>query len=181
MLNYKILPDFVYNFAMMPQSTIDAMSHIKEHSWVILPTVDHMTSEGIEYFKSKGIIFSKNVTCWKCNTNTIGPTHIDGIALIGVNFVMKGKGNMEWIHSSVPPVMVANKIATGQTILAPTFHDLDALTVTDTWNSNEGECAIVRVHTPHRIVTTNEDRYCLSFRLHLDHCSETFDQIVERF
>ena len=181
MLNYKILPDFIYNFAIMPQSTYDALSHIKQHSWVILPTADHMTSEGIEFFKSKGIIFSRNVTCWKCNTNTIGLTHIDGIASMGFNFVMKGKGSMEWMHSSVPPIMDDAKLSTGQTIRSPMFPNLDALTVTDTWDSKEGECALVRVHTPHRIVTTTEDRYSLSFRLHLDHCSETFDQLVDRF
>lgn len=106
MLNYKILPDFIYNFAVMPQSTYDALSHIKKHSWVILPTLDHITPEGIEYFKSKGIIFSSSVTCWKCNTDTIGPTHIDGPSLMGFNFVMKGTGRMEWMHSSIPLSLV---------------------------------------------------------------------------
>jgi hypothetical protein len=140
-----------------------------------------MTPEGIEYFKSKDVIFTNNVTCWKCSSNTIGPTHIDAIAQMGFNFVVKGSGRMEWMHSSVPPIMGENKLTTGQTVYAPTFPNQDALTVLDTWNSTAGECAVVRTHTPHRVVATDEPRYCLSFRLHADHSSETFDQIVERF
>lgn len=180
MINYKLLPSFLNDFIHVPESTIERLKDAIGHDWVILPTKDHMSEEGFKYFSDLGIILGERVPIFKAVHHLNGPIHIDPIASLGINFVVGGSGKMEWLECNYEPTINEVQTLTGDYIKTIRFKGTDNKII-DTWESKTGDIALVRTHTPHRIVTDAEDRYCMSFRIKLSAELSSFDEVLQRF
>ena len=163
MINYLNLSETLFKF--IKPIELEDIEFTTRHDWVYKRTTDVMTTEGIDWFKQRGIKFYPTSNLFKIAKNCEGPIHDDGIDF-AINFIIKGYGTMEWVND-----LDATRLITR-------FHNLDyivykdvkSFNVCDTW---KGKLALVRVKSPHRIVTTDVDRYCLSIR---SESPKTFDE-----
>jgi len=174
MLYYKNLPRELLQFVKF----IDAHNLLKGiygHNWIIIPTTNFLTSEGIEWFTNKKIFLRNTVKVFKIEKNFKGPVHSDAYGPFDVeyafNFVISGQGEMQWVDN----IQGTQKISNTNNSLYTIYTDVKSLDIIDTWN---GDLGIVRVNVPHRVVTTNEERYCVSVRTIIGSYPKTFEDAV---
>jgi hypothetical protein len=169
-MNYKDLPRELLQFT----KPIDYQTLLKGktgHDWVIIPTAAFLTEEGIYWFTSRNIIIQKTLSVFKGVKNNQGPIHMD-TRRFALNFVISGHGKMEWVGDIVgtETVSYANNANFVKWV------DVNSFNIIDTWS---GDLGIVKIDTPHRIVTADEDRYCVSIRVTPGIGAQTFEQAVK--
>ena len=148
---------------------LDKLKFENKHTWVSKPIEDVLTYDGIKWFQSKEIHLCPNALIFRIDAGHEGAVHDDGIEY-AINFVLKGSGTMEWID-----VIEGTKVEEHYKGLNYTsFSNLQNFKVKDSWS---GSIALVRVNYPHRVVTTDNERYCLSIRATLP---KTFDEVAEK-
>lgn len=158
-MNHKDLPRELLQFT----KPIDYQTLLKDksgHDWINIPTTSFLTKEGISWFISRNIFISRTLTLFKGIKNHHGPIHIDA-SPVAFNFVISGHGKMEWISDITGTEIIGfSKSNNGNNFVK--WVDVNDFNIIDTWC---GDLGIVKIDTPHRIVTADEDRYCVSIRV----------------
>jgi hypothetical protein len=177
MLNYKPLPEFINNFIIRPADPFEIVKDIKGHNWSMYDTRQFLTDEGYRWFEENKIILKSKSQYFICNAHTTGPVHTDNPHKIAFNFVFEGYGNMEWVTVlDGDYVYHTNTVASGEKFTYKKFTEIRSIKINDTWN---GQSALVKVSLPHRIVTKDSHRICISLRLDTTRCRFTFDEISQ--
>ncbi len=169
-MNHKDLPRELLQFT----KPIDYQTLLKDksgHDWIIIPTTDFLTKEGIYWFISRNIIIQKTLSLFKGVKNNQGPIHKD-TRRFAFNFVLSGHGKMEWVSDIIgtETVSYANNANFVKWI------DVNDFNIIDTWC---GDLGIVKIETPHRVVTTDVDRYCISIRVVPNLGVQSFEEAVK--
>jgi len=148
------------------------------HRWNYILLNDVLTLEGIQWFLSRKIFLRGDVHLFRLPKNSEGAIHIDGVESnekvvdYAFNFVIEGHGEMQWIDNIVGTEDIydleySNYVA---------YSNVESYNVIDTWS---GDMALVRINVPHRVVTTDTDRYCISLRTLPHMHPTTFDEVVK--
>jgi hypothetical protein len=172
-MNYKDLPRHLLKFFKpLDLKTLSKNIITTGHSWRNIHLNDVIDSEGLLWFRERNIFLRETVFLFKATKNIQGPFHIDnGHSEFAINLVISGHGKMQWADN-----IVGNRI---DSILNNSkyvkYENVTDFKLTDTW---EGDFGIVRILTPHRIVTSDEDRYCISIRSEPKMGINTFDESV---
>jgi len=127
------------------------------HDWIWVNTVDWITEFGIEWFKNKNIPIKSRAFLFVATPNCPGITHIDLPERAAFNFIIQGNGSMQWLSNLSDPTSV--RVHNGSTY--PVYGNTKSCIIDDEWT---GRIGLVKVDTPHRVVTTDSYRYCLSLR-----------------
>lgn len=170
-MNHKDLPRELLQFT----KPIDYQTLLKDksgHDWIFIPTTDFLTEEGISWFTSRNIIIRKTVSLFKGVRNNQGPMHKD-TSRVAFNFVLSGHGKMEWVSDIIGTVTISYANNTKGFLK---WADVNDFTINDTWC---GDLGIVKIDTPHRLVTTDEDRYCVSIRVVPGMGIQSFEEAVK--
>jgi hypothetical protein len=149
------------------------------HDWIHLNTKDVLSDKGQMWFLEKGIHLSSICLFFIAYPNDQGPIHIDHkINDAGFNFVLSGSGSMQWLDvgnaEEYPTDLV---LQSGASMKFTGFSDVRKLSILDSWQGDRG---MVRVGTPHRIVTFKSRRICLSLR-QASGASKSFDELITAF
>ena len=177
MINYVNLPNEIRNF-LKEFDYIDLTKDISNHSWKFIPTYSVLSKEGKQWFVDKKIPLKKYASVFKIPKNFEGPIHADmdqsTKTNCALNFVLSGHGEMQWVTN-----LKATKYTFNYT--SGDYHrykDIESFDILDVWTGNNG---LVRINVPHRVITTDTDRYCLSLRLENDSLLNTFDELSNIF
>jgi hypothetical protein len=146
------------------------------HKWNYISIHDVLTVEGIRWFLSRKIFLRGDVHLFRLPKHSQGAIHIDGYDVDSLdyafNFVVSGYGEMQWIDNIVGQEQVFDLDYSKYVA----FNDVTSCNIVDTW---DGDMALVRINVPHRIVTSDKDRYCISLRT-LSHMQpKTFDEVAK--
>ena len=179
-MNYVNLPRYIRDFLIPHDNLSELVPVVDGHKGISCPLTKFVSAEGIGWFKQQGIRLKSSIILFRARCNTEGPAHIDspyidntsrpGLHLYAFNFVLEGRGEMQWVevaeHTLKPFVRPVVDLAgtvldvyTGIPIVKQVSGS--KITVLDTWT---GDTGFVNIETFHRIVTTDVDRVCLSVR-----------------
>ena len=165
-MNYINLPRYVREFLIKHDNLSELIPVANGHTGLFYPTATFITTEGFDWFSNRGIQLRPNCLLFRARCHTEGLAHIDGTSLdlesqpgphlCAFNFVLEGRGEMQWVEVGeyTTDGDFKNKKIVTQVPGSTT-------TVLDTWT---GDTAFVRIETFHRIVTTDVDRVCLTVR-----------------
>ncbi len=177
MINYINLPNEIRNF-LKEFNYIDLTKNLSNHDWKYIPLDIALTEEGKQWFFDKKIPLQNYALIFKIPKNFEGPihtdTHVSAKTNCAFNFVLSGHGEMQWL---------TNLKATEYTYKFKganynRYKDIESFDILDVWT---GDVGLVRINVPHRVVTTDTDRYCLSIRLEKDSSPNTFDELSKLF
>jgi len=175
MINYLNLPDDMRKFLKEFDHT-NLIKNIPDHAWTYLPIDLVITQEGKQWFIDKKITLARYALVFKLPKNCEGAIHADMLKFekpdCAFNFVLSGHGEMQWV-TNLEATEHSHSHGSTNYIRYTNVVKFDIL---DIWTGNNG---LVRVNAPHRIVTTDTDRYCLSLRLEKDSPLNTFDSLCE--
>jgi hypothetical protein len=178
MIFYKDLPDNAAS-TFLKEIDLKQCDHITTHNWILVDTDDCLTSEGKKWFKDRGIVPYNRSLLFKATANLEHPLHTDSDVLsAGFNFVLGGKGEMQWAGDIEADIVSSKKSVPGYDFYFTSYENVKKLTVINKWHGSAG---LVRIDRPHRIVTYSEPRYCLSIRP-IPFCGVfRFDDLVNLF
>jgi hypothetical protein len=177
MLNYKPLPEFINKFIIKPENPFDLVKDIKGHNWTTYNTKNFITEEGQDWFEKNKIVLIDTSQYFICNENTTGPVHLDNPCTVAFNFVFEGTGNMQWITVLDGDISYhTNIVQSGEKFIYKKFANLRSINIDESW---DGTSALVRVNVPHRVVTKDGHRICLSIRPDIRKCRLTFDEMCQ--
>lgn len=157
MNNYFDLPSKLHSFVKDVDYTKFLLPNLTGH---ILKPVDlhkFVKPEGLEWFAERGL-FIRRARLFRASKNCTGGIHIDPVDLYNdyaINIVLAGKGEMQWISDLDIDLDIKKASIPNSTYNVKNFK------VIDKWFGTTG---LVRVNIPHRIVTKNSVRYCLSLQ-----------------
>ena len=175
MINYVNLPNEMKNF-IKEFNYVNLTKDMINHNWKYIPFDTVITTEGKQWFREKKIPVEKYVLLFKIPKNFEGPIHTDMLPLkksnCAFNFVLSGNGKMQWITNLEATEYIENVNSS----VYRRYTNIKQFDILDTWT---GDVGLVRINVPHRVVTTNADRYCISIRLVNDISPNTFDEIKE--
>jgi len=175
MINYLNLPSDLRNF-LKEFNYIDLIKNVPDHAWTYISLDLVLTQEGKQWFIDKKITLAKYALVFKLPKNCEGAIHADVLKFekpnCAFNFVLSGHGEMQWV-ANIEATEHSHKHGSTNYIRYTNIVKFDIL---DTWSGTDG---LVRVNVPHRIVTTDADRHCLSLRLEKDSLLNTFESISE--
>lgn len=170
MINHIELPNEVWSF-IKPVDYTRILSVDEGHDFTTVDLSDFMTNEGIIWFAKRELVLRPKAFLFKISPNYEGPIHTD-IVEYAINYVLGGHGVMQWISDLEATKYTVNHAG----VTYERFNNIKKFSVSDTWS---GTSSIVRINTPHRIVTTETDRYCLSIRTVSGASPKTFDDAVK--
>ena len=177
MINYLNLPNEMKNF-LKEFDYIDLTKNIFDHGWKFMPMDSVLTNEGKQWFVDKKIVLRKNAIIFKIPKNVTGPIHVDSTQPeendCAFNFVLSGHGKMQWI-TNLEATEITFKYNSGYYKL---YENIVKFEILDVW---EGNIGLVRINVPHRVVTTDSDRYCISIRLEKGSSPNTFNELSKLF
>ena len=168
---YINLPEYVKNFTkVIPHK--DLLKHVNGHDWCQILTKEFLTDDGIDWFLTKGIKLKSTALLFKIPGNFEGPIHSENHAKnnFAFNFVIEGKGQMQWIEN----IQATTKPSTANNTNYTVYTDINSFEIADVW---EGDIGLVRIDIPHRVVSYLE-RYCVSIRTVYDSAPKIFDDAV---
>lgn len=173
---YKNIKEPVSNFLRVVDYK-SLFSNVKSnHDFIKYPVVKALTSYGFYWFKERKILLRRNVKVFRIVKEFQGPIHTDFYNKKGTefafNFVYEGNGEMQWVEDINGEVLFVNN----KDDVYPVYTNVTSCNIIEKWN---GSAALVKTDTFHRIVTQNEERYCLSFRTVFGTFPETFEEAAE--
>jgi hypothetical protein len=177
MINYLNLPNKMENF-LKKFNYINLTKDISNHNWKYIPVDFALTNKGKQWFVDKKIPLRKYASVFKIPKNFEGPIHTDMHQSektdCAFNFVLSGHGEMQWVKNLKATEYTFNFNGADYN----RYKDIESFDISDVWTGNVG---LVRINVPHRVVTTDTDRYCLSIRLEKDSSLNTFDELSKLF
>jgi hypothetical protein len=169
-MNYKDLPKELRQFT----KSIDYETLLKDksrHDWCNIPINDFLTNDGLSWFSARSIFIQPTALVFKIIKNHEGIIHLDN-EQFAFNFVLSGHGKMQWVDNIIGNEILANHNGAKY----GKYTDVTACRIIDTWS---GDLGIVRINIPHRVVTTDEERYCVSIRTIQGTGVKTFEEAIE--
>ena len=133
------------------------------HTWIHLNTIDVLSIDGWSWFLKRKIYLSRICSFFLAQPNIEGPIHIDHKTNdVAFNFVLRGHGEMQWLDIKADEY-ISNTVTPGGPAVHQyiRFENIKEMSMIDSWRGSRG---MVRIGTPHRIVTADCPRVCLSFR-----------------
>jgi len=175
MINYLNLSSEMKNFIKNFDYINLTKDIVNDHNWKNIPLDVVLTSEGKQWFSDRKISLRDDVLLFKIPKNVEGPIHIDSNRPdCAFNFVLSGHGEMQWIENLEATEYIFKLNGTDYN----RYRDIKKFDITDVWT---GDIALVKINIPHRVVTTNLDRYCISIRLNKEILPNKFDEISKLF
>jgi hypothetical protein len=144
------------------------------HEWINVSVNDIFTDEGLKFFADRNIKLRSTTRVFRLNPNFTCEIHVDSDYYdAAFNFVVEGAGEMQWVtvENSVETSGSYTKSDSKQGSFT-LINDYTNLTVDDSW---DGNCALVKISVPHRVIGGPGVRYCVSVRPTEDHF---FDDLV---
>jgi hypothetical protein len=149
----------------------------RDHYFVRYPTFQALTAQGISWFKDNGFVLRNEVKVFKINSNCSGPIHIDAFDNLGTkfafNFVYSGHGEMQWVDNIDGDLCMIDY----KEEQFPIFKNIRSFNVVERWS---GTSALVKTDSFHRVITTANNRYCISVRTVSGSFPRTFEEAVNR-
>ncbi len=129
-----------------------------------------ITQEGIDWF-FKRKLYVRRALLFSCSSNFVGGIHIDANISneYGINFVLEGDGEMQWAAYS------EQNLIDKKAIPPSAYKNEKNFNIIDNWSGTTG---LVRINIPHRVVTKNSTRYCLSLRTVGNESPKTFEEAM---
>jgi hypothetical protein len=158
---YKPLPEFINNFIIKPKDPSDLVKGITGHSWTCYNTEQFLTKQGQDWFKQHQIILTPTSQYFICDSNTTGSVHTDQPFTWGLNFIFEGHGEMQWVDIDADYIFNKHTVPSGETVIYKKYTTIRNISIIKSWS---GISALVRINVPHRIVTNNSHRICISLR-----------------
>jgi hypothetical protein len=150
---------------------------VRDHDFILYPTSQALTARGISWFKDNGFILRNKVKVFKIISNYSGPIHIDAFDNIGTkfafNFVYSGQGEMQWIDN----IDGESYIIDNNQERYPGFKNIRSFDIVERWS---GTSALVKTDSFHRVITTSNDRYCISVRTVSGSFPRTFEEAINK-
>jgi hypothetical protein len=190
---YKNLPDESSEWILpLNVDTIISSFNFKgSHDWIHLNTIDVLSISGWNWFFKRNIHLSRRCAFFLAHPNIEGPIHIDHeFNDVAFNFVLRGHGEMQWLNIEADkyianPVPVILPSCSSSLTVVPSsttahytrFNNIKEISMLDSWRGDRG---MVRIGTPHRVVTTDCQRICLSLRQSTDRFKR-FDELSNVF
>ena len=156
---YKTLPEFINNFIIKPTDPFDLVKGITGHGWTTYNTEQFITKQGQDWFNQNQIILTPTSKYFICNANTVGPVHTDQPFTWALNFTFEGHGEMQWVDIDADYIFNKHTVPSGETFVYKKYTTIRNISINESWT---GTSALVRVNVPHRIVTNNNHRICIS-------------------
>ena len=140
-----------------------------------IETKNLINSKGILFFKEKNIILNDWSTIFWSPKNSDSLIHTDNYdeTMCRINFVVFGKGNMNW-YEIVDPLKekVIRHFPDNLQDYYIKYNSYKSKRIIDVWESAENQIAVINAHKPHNIKTTDSTRLVLSIRL-----QNSFEQV----
>jgi hypothetical protein len=171
---YKSLPEFINNFIIKPEDPVSLVKGITGHAWTTYDTNQFLTKQGQDWFKRHQIILTPTTQYFICDANTAGAVHTDQPITWALNFIFEGHGEMQWVDIDADYIFKRQTVPSGETFVYKKYTTVRNISINESWS---GTSALVRVDVPHRIVTNNTHRICLSLRP--KYKFQTFDKICQ--
>lgn len=172
---YKNLPaECIKWIQPLDLNTILTEANFKEkHDWTHLNIDDVLTLEGKSWFLERNIPLERRCTLFQIQANHEGTIHTDHpIADAAFNFVLKGTGEMQWIKIDAD-AYTEYKSVKGIELNYQVYKNIRGISALALWTGHAG---LVKTNVPHRIVTMNSSRICLSLRT-----PKTFNELSKLF
>ena len=136
-----------------------------------------LTNEAKQWFNDKKIALYDDAVLFKLPKNYNGPSHVDKMdpSDCAFNFVVSGYGQMQWVTNL--KAVEWDQCKDNGTYYSR-FLDIKSFDISEVWT---GDAGLVKINIPHRIVTTDSERICLSVRIKKYVLPNTFDEIVKLF
>jgi len=174
---YKDIPGLVSDF-VINRDFVPMVNNINEgHGWKFVDTDYFLTSYAKNWFLDRGVILKTQAALFKAAPNNIWGVHADSkINDLGINFVLQGFGEMQWVD----PIGAEEFVIHENGVEFPGYGDSKDTQILDAWS---GSCGIVNIKIPHRISTLNSNipRICFSLRPDRTKCDMTFDKLASLF
>jgi hypothetical protein len=146
------------------------------HKFILYPTDRVLTAQGFSWFKEKGFTLRNKVKIFKILPNCSGPIHVDAFENLGTkfafNFVCSGHGEMQWVDNIDGDSYLINY--NGECY--PGIKNIRSFNIVERW---PGASALVKTDSFHRVITTSEERYCISIRTVTGSFPKTFEEAVK--
>jgi hypothetical protein len=147
------------------------------HDWRFIDTDYFLTDFAKQWFLEMGLILKPKSALFKADANP-DPYLIHSDSQIndtGINFILSGAGEMQWVEPDNAFVHMIEDQGTHYTM----YDNSTNIKVLEKWT---GTCGIVNVKVPHRILVTSDvPRVCFSLRPDLTKCQIYFDQLYHKF
>jgi hypothetical protein len=148
------------------------------HDWIHLNTKDVLSVKGWTWFLNRKIYPSAICSLFLAYPNKLCPIHIDHkINDVAFNFVLRGYGEMQWLDVQADEYTADIVIPSGASAKYTRFDNVKEISILESWQGDRG---MVRIGTPHRIVTSDSPRVCLSFR-QAGGSFKRFDELITAF
>ena len=174
-MNHLDLPVELFQFTKPIVLESLPLPKIVTHSWCSIPITDFLTEEGIKWFADRNLALRSTAFVFKIIKNFEGPIHIDSVGSVSAgfafNFVISGYGSMQWVNN----IEGNENVSYNNDSKYIMYNNVKSFDVTDTWTGN---AALVRIDVPHRIISFDEERYCVSIRTQLGTNPKTFEDAV---
>jgi hypothetical protein len=171
---YKPLPEFINNFIIKPKDPFSLVNGITGHGWTTYNTEQFITKQGQEWFEKNQITLTPTSQYFICNANTAGSIHTDQPFIWALNFIFEGHGEMQWVDVDGDYIFNKHTVPSGETFVYQKYTTIRNISINESWKGNS---ALVRVGIPHRIVTTDSRRICISLRP--TNGLQTFDKMCQ--
>jgi hypothetical protein len=178
MIFYKDIFGSVDDFVIPRDYMAELIDWNRGHDWTFMDVDCVLTDYAKSWMLEKGIILKKQAALFKADPFEEWYIHSDHkIYDVGINFVVQGEGEMQWIDTSGATESPVHQIREGSDAIY-THITVPKIKVLDSWS---GKCGIVNTRVAHRISTLSSTmpipRLCLSFRPDRTKCDITFDKL----
>lgn len=170
------LPDYFKNFIYYKDSIDTLIENKIEHTWVRFPIKEFVNNQGLDWFKDRNLKLLDFCNLFNAHefTNTYSNIHVDTMGdhlnEFAVNYILFGNGEMQW--TKVDGSLTIRKINSSYFYGYENIREVEIL---DKWSGSVG---LVKINIPHRIVTTNLRRICLSLRFRKTCSFEDFKKLL---
>lgn len=171
------LPDYFKNFINHKNDIDKLIDNKSEHDWMYFPTTYFVNDEGFNWFRSRNLQILK--VCLLFNSpkliDTYANIHIDtmnndNLNNYAINYVLLGSGEMQWVKIDGTP-----EIREMNSSYFYGYKNTQSVEILDKWS---GSIGLVKINIPHRVVTTDSRRICLSLRFHKKCSLEDFEKFL---
>ncbi len=168
-MNYINLPVDIES--AIKKVDIDSIIPPKQgHKITRVNTQDFLTNDTLKWFYSRKFFLKPTGFLFRMSENDAGPIHVDSEDEYAFNFILRGLGEMQWVSNIVSE---STKVYNVSNAAYLAYEDVKSFDIIDSWTGNVG---LVKVNTPHRIVTGDSVRFCFSVRVYNNIHRKTFDE-----
>lgn len=171
---YVDLPEYFRQFVYHKSDISLLIDNTTDHTWSRYPVEDYITEQGIKWFSERNLRLYDVCNIFNAYQFSETSVHIDTIAKFqndfALNFVLFGEGNMQWVDVDGD----RNYYKLNSSVFYG-YTNIKYVEVLAEWS---GKMALVRVNIPHRIVTKNLRRICLSLRFYKTCSFEQFESLL---